>query len=169
MIEPRRTPRRGRTAAAFPGIKSDAMMIAASLNERDLRTSALHQLKTKYVAIERERPVDVVNLQMHVADAHAGIDWCAAHLTGLCRDLANKRGNAQGRDAVACLAQYLETEAVKGKTLPRFGDRPCFVNDNTRDRGRFVVRDIPVHGPVEIADRHAAVDIDRSVRKRTHA
>ena len=27
MIEPRRTPRRGRTAAAFPGIKSDAMMI----------------------------------------------------------------------------------------------------------------------------------------------
>jgi len=39
------------------------MMIAASRNERGLRTSALHQLETKHTAIERERPVDVGNFR----------------------------------------------------------------------------------------------------------
>ena len=37
------------------------------------------------------------------------------------------------------------------------------------DRRRLLVGQMPVHGAVEVADRHRAVDVDRAVGLRAHA
>ena len=34
----------------------------------------LDQLKTEHAAIKRQRPVEIGDFQMHVADAHAGVN-----------------------------------------------------------------------------------------------
>lgn len=48
---------------------------------RHLRPSALHQLETEHAAIERQRPIDVGDFQMHMPDADAGIDRCVVHFS----------------------------------------------------------------------------------------
>src|SRR5262245_34833818 len=83
--------------------------------------------------------------------------------------LWRERCDPQPGDAVARATQDAEAETVEGKALPRLRDRPRFVNDEARNGGRLLVRQVPVHDAVEIADRHAAVDIDRPVRLRPHA
>ena len=40
------------------------------------------------------------------------------------------------------------------------------MDDEAGDGGRLLVRQVPVHGAVEVADRHRAVDIDRAVGLR---
>ena len=90
-------------------------------------------------------------------------------IRGLRRDLARKRGDAQGCDAVAALAQHVKAKAVKGEALSRLRDRPRLVDDDAGDGGRLVVGNVPIHRPVEVAHRHRAVDIDRTVRLRPHA
>ena len=49
------------------------MMIAADGQKRRLPSEALRELKTKHVAIERKRPVEIGHLQMNVADAYLRI------------------------------------------------------------------------------------------------
>ncbi len=82
---------------------------------------------------------------------------------------AVQRRDPQRRDAVAGLAQHLEAEAVEGEGLARLGDDARLVDDEAGDGGRLVVGQVPVHGAVEVADRHRAVDIDRAVRLRADA
>src|ERR1700689_5323844 len=79
------------------------------------------------------------------------------------RYLARERGDAQCSDAIAGLAQDVEAEAVEREALSRLGDRARFVDHDARDGGGLVVGNIPVHGPVQVADRHCAVDIHRAV------
>ena len=50
------------------------MMIAAGGNERRLLAKALRQFKTEHAAIKRQRPIEIGNLQMDVANADARID-----------------------------------------------------------------------------------------------
>src|SRR5262245_66107813 len=57
---------------------------------------------------------------------------------------------------------------MKGETLPHFRNRARLVDDQTGNGGRFIVRQIPVHDSIEVADRNCAVDIDRAVGLTTH-
>jgi hypothetical protein len=43
------------------------------------------------------------------------------------------------------------------------------MDDQAGDSGRLVVGQIPVHDPIEIADRHSAIDVNRSVGLAPHA
>src|SRR5262249_46000929 len=43
------------------------------------------------------------------------------------------------------------------------------MDDEARNGGRLRIRQAPVHGAVEVADRDRAVDIDRSVRQQPYA
>ncbi len=63
-------------------------------------------------------------------------------------------------------AQDLHAVAVEGEDLPGLGYHLRLVDDETGDGGRFFVWQIPVHVPVEIADRHRAVYVDGAVGLR---
>src|SRR5436305_5704923 len=78
---------------------------------------------------------------------------CPPRLGFLHLRIARHRGNTERGDAVALAAQHTEAEAVEGKTLAAIGDRARLVDDEARDRRRLFVRQAPVHGAVEIADR----------------
>src|SRR5215510_7079356 len=82
------------------------------------------------------------------------------------RRLARKWRDPQRRDPVALAPQDAKTETVEGEGLAGFRDRPRFVDHQTRDRGRLGVGQTPIHGAVEIADRHPAVHVDRAVGLR---
>src|SRR3954451_13311792 len=66
--------------------------------------------------------------------------------------LARQRNDSQRSDAIALAAQHAEAQAVEAKTLAAFGDRARLVNHQAGNRGRLFVRQMPVHGAVEIAD-----------------
>src|SRR5256885_3084340 len=85
------------------------------------------------------------------------------------RALAAERRDMQRGDPVALFFQNAETESVKRKALPGFGDRTRLVNYQTGDRRRLFVRQAPVHQAIEIADRHRAVDHDGAIRLRLAA
>src|SRR5487761_2323851 len=85
-------------------------------------------------------------------------------LTRLRRNLARQRLDAQRGDAIALAPQHPEPEAVEGEALAHFGNRARLVNDQPGDGGRLLVRQIPVHHAVAVADRPRAVDIARAVR-----
>ena len=71
MIEARGAGRRRRAAEALPGVERDVVVIAAGGQECRLAAAPLHQLEAQHVAIERQRAIEVGDLQVHVADAHA--------------------------------------------------------------------------------------------------
>jgi hypothetical protein len=75
----------------------------------------------------------------------------------------------EGGDAVLVLPEHLEAEAVEGEGLAGLGNDPRLVDDEAGDGGCLLVRQLPAHGAVQIADRHRAVDIDRAVGLRPHA
>ncbi len=54
-------------------------MVAARRDERRLVTDALRELETKHTAVKGERALEVGDLEMHVADADAGIDGLCVH------------------------------------------------------------------------------------------
>ena len=58
---------------------------------------------------------------------------------------------------------------MEGEGLPRFGNRPRLVNDESGNGGRLVVGQAPFHGAVEVPNGHAAVHVDGTVRLRPHA
>src|SRR5258705_12357184 len=78
---------------------------------------------------------------------------CALPLRGD-RRLAHERRNAQRRDPVLLASQDAKAETMKGESLPGLWDRARLVNHQARDGGRLGVGKAPVHGPVEVADRH---------------
>src|SRR5581483_3154558 len=82
---------------------------------------------------------------------------------------ARQRGNPQRRDAIALPPQDLEAKAVKSEALPGLGNRSGLMDDETRDGGGFLIRQLPVHGAVEVPDRHVAVDAHRTVGLRPDA
>jgi len=79
MVQAGRALGRRRAAAALPGVEPDVMMITAGRNERRLQAKPLRQLKAEYAAIKGQRPVDIGDLQMHVADADACVDRGGDH------------------------------------------------------------------------------------------
>ena len=74
VIQARRARRRRRAAVAFPGVEADVVVVAAGRDERGARAVALHHLEPEHAAIEGEGPLEVGDLEVDVADAHAGID-----------------------------------------------------------------------------------------------
>src|SRR5439155_20744136 len=74
VVEPRRPGRRRRSAPRLPGVEAEVMVIAAGRDERSLVAHALRHVETENVAIEGERPVDVRDLEVDVADVDARVD-----------------------------------------------------------------------------------------------
>src|SRR5262245_66354494 len=70
--------------------------------------------------------------------------------------LARHRHDAQRGDAVALPPQHAEAEAVEGEALAAIGDRARLVNDEARHRGRILLRKVPAHGAIEVAERDRA-------------
>src|SRR3982074_3542060 len=68
--------------------------------------------------------------------------------------LARHRHDTQRGDAVALAAQHAEAEAVESKTLAAFGNRARLVDYEAGDGGRLLIREMPVHRAVKVADRH---------------
>ena len=52
------------------------MMVAAGGDECRLLAKSLRQFETEHAAIERQRPIEIGNLQMNVPNANARIDGC---------------------------------------------------------------------------------------------
>ena len=59
------------------------VVVAAGGNERGLRAVPLGELETEDVAVERERPREVGDLEMHVADARSRVDAVHGARVGL--------------------------------------------------------------------------------------
>ena len=62
------------------------MVVAAGRDEGRLRAETLHQLEAQDTAVEVERPLQVGDLQVDMADAHPGIDGriLFRHANSLC-------------------------------------------------------------------------------------
>ena len=56
-----------------------------------------------------------------------------------------------------------------GKGLPAFGDGLRLVDDKARDRDCFLVREAPVHRPVDVANRHVPAHDDAAFFLAFHA
>jgi hypothetical protein len=52
-----------------PGIEPDVVMVAASGNERGTVTQPHDEIEAEYTLIERQRAIDIGDLQVNVADA----------------------------------------------------------------------------------------------------
>src|SRR5439155_9700287 len=74
VIEAGGAGRRRRSAKALPGIERDVMMIAAGRYERGRIAAALRELEAEHAAIEAQRPFEIRDLQMHMADLRSTID-----------------------------------------------------------------------------------------------
>jgi hypothetical protein len=46
------------------------VVVAAGAKERRVRPHPLHQLETQHVAVERQRPIEIGDLQVDVADVN---------------------------------------------------------------------------------------------------
>src|SRR5262245_8659699 len=81
--------RRGRTAAALPGVEADMVVVSASRYEGRLMAVALGQRESKHAAIECERAVEIRDLEVDVPDLDTGINgmWRQRLFQG------RKRGN----------------------------------------------------------------------------
>jgi hypothetical protein len=73
-----------RPAGALPGVETDVVVVAAGREECRLTAEPLLQLEPEHIAVERERSVQVGNLEMHVADADLRIDWRAGLAAPVC-------------------------------------------------------------------------------------
>ena len=74
--------------------------------------------------------------------------------------------DTHGRDLVAAAAQDLDAVAVEREHLAGLGDELRLVHDKPGNGGCLLFRQIPIHVPVEIADRYGAVDVDGAVGLR---
>src|SRR5256714_4954379 len=85
------------------------------------------------------------------------------------RRLAHKWRNPQRRNSVFLASQDAKAETMKGESLPGLGDRARLMDHQARNGGRLGVWQAPLHRPIEVADRHPTVNIDRAVGLRAHA
>jgi len=67
---------------------------------------------------------------------------------------------------IALAAQNLELEPIERKTLADFGNRTRLVNNQTCNRGRLFVGQMPIEHAIQIADRRGALDLERSIGLR---
>ena len=74
MVEASGSRRGWRSTPALPGVQPDMVVIAASSDERRGRPEALRELKAQYVAIKAQRPIQVRNPEMNVANANVGMN-----------------------------------------------------------------------------------------------
>ena len=74
MVEAGGAGRRRMAALALPGVEADVVVVVAGGDEGGVLAVARLQLEAEHAAIEGERPLDVGDLEMGVADADAGID-----------------------------------------------------------------------------------------------
>src|SRR5271167_72683 len=74
-----------------------------------------------------------------------------------------ERRNSERGDPVALFAQHLKPETVEGEGLPRLGNGAGLMNDEAGDSRGLFVGQVPVHGAVEVTDRHRTVDDDGAV------
>src|SRR5713101_30048 len=73
MIEPGGPGRRRRSAQTLPGVERDVMMIPAGRDEGGAGPP-LGELKTENAAIEFQRPLEIGDFEMHMADPDSAID-----------------------------------------------------------------------------------------------
>src|SRR5713101_5561691 len=73
MIEPGGSGWRRRSAQTLPGVERDVMMIAAGRDEGGA-AAPLRELEAEHAAIELQRPLEIGDLQMHMADPDPAID-----------------------------------------------------------------------------------------------
>jgi uncharacterized protein YwlG (UPF0340 family) len=65
--------RRRRAAQAFPGVEAEMVVVAAGRDEGGTGAGG-RDLKTQHAAIEIERPLQIGDLQVDMANPHPGID-----------------------------------------------------------------------------------------------
>lgn len=74
VVEPRRSRWRWRSALTLPSVQANVMVIPARRQERRLPPHALHDLEAQHTVVERDRPFQVGDFEMDVADAGMRID-----------------------------------------------------------------------------------------------
>src|SRR5262245_50875281 len=79
------------------------------------------------------------------------------------------RPDPDPREPVLVAFQHDETLSVEGERLLLLWNRLSLMDDESRNRCRLIVRQLPVERPVEIADWHRPVDDNRSVGLLFHA
>src|SRR5262245_49820774 len=77
--EPRVTRRRRRSAAGLPGVEPDVVVVATSRDEHRLVAVPRLLLEAEDADVEVERPLDVGDLEVDMADVHARVDWFGRH------------------------------------------------------------------------------------------
>lgn len=80
MVKTGRTRGRRGATEALPGIKSEVVVITAGRDERGAGPAG-RELKTQHTTVKIERPLEVRDFQMDMADAHPGVD--RGHLHGI--------------------------------------------------------------------------------------
>ena len=73
VIEPGRTALGRLATGALPGIEGDVMVIPARAQKRR-GAHVVEQIEPERIAIERDRPIEIGDLQMHMADMGSGWD-----------------------------------------------------------------------------------------------
>lgn len=64
----------------MPGGQADVMVVVACREEGDADLAKVGgQVEAEVVAEERDREVEVVDLQMHVPNANGWVDWIGRH------------------------------------------------------------------------------------------
>ena len=88
--QPRGAGRRRRSALALPGVEADVVVIAARRDEGGLPAIHLLQFEAEHAAIEIQRPLEVGDLQVNMADARSGRDGrlCWTWQFPFCNDIA---------------------------------------------------------------------------------
>ena len=71
VVETGRARRRWTAALALPGIQPDVVVVPAGTQEGGRRSHPLRQLEPKDAGIERERAIQIRNLEMDVPDVRS--------------------------------------------------------------------------------------------------
>src|SRR5207244_10018861 len=91
--------RRRAAPFALPGVEADVVVVAAGADEGGLVLPTAHDLEAENPAVEVQRPLDVGDLEVYVADPHLRLDH-VSH-TSLLRSLgARDRGQDYPIDVV---------------------------------------------------------------------
>src|SRR5262249_22791137 len=107
VIEAGRAGRGGLAAGAFPRVEAEMMMVAASGEKGGAVPHLGDQVEAEQIAIKADRPVEIGDLEMNVADARAGWNRWLVHGMRLLlrRWAASGNGNRHaGRRTIAAIA-----------------------------------------------------------------
>jgi len=82
VVETGRARRRRRAAAALPGVQPDVVMVSTGAEEGGGIAHPLRDLESQYTVVERQRTIQIGDLEVNVSNVDAGVDW-RAHLAVL--------------------------------------------------------------------------------------